>query len=255
MFQRKENHIMTKTITTIALLVSFLSFEARASQLFLRTQSFIARADISGQTYFSQNGNFDVAYLNAGYHFVSIFDVNRHPNNHRDNRRGRHASQYVVFTGRIFIPESSQVFAQITPRGSLLIERIVPMRRERYAPPPPRQGRGGDGRRDYNNGATRYQDPIVFNQRNLGFEALLGQLDRTTFDSDRKIIAKQYLLANRVTSNEVLQLLQNFRFESDRLDVAKIAYNSTLDPENYFLVNDAFQYSSSINALDRFIRS
>jgi hypothetical protein len=42
-------------------------------------------------------------------------------------------------------------------------------------------------------------------------------------------------------------------FESTRLDFAKFAYTYTLDKENYYMVNNAFSFSSSVAELNNFI--
>ncbi len=40
-----------------------------------------------------------------------------------------------------------------------------------------------------------------------------------------------------------------------RLDFAKYAYAYTLDLRNYYKLNDAFTFESSIDELDKYIRS
>jgi hypothetical protein len=42
-------------------------------------------------------------------------------------------------------------------------------------------------------------------------------------------------------------------FEEDKLEIAKYAYGSTLDVGNYFRVNDAFDFESTIEELDTYI--
>jgi hypothetical protein len=46
-----------------------------------------------------------------------------------------------------------------------------------------------------------------------------------------------------------------FNFESSRLEFAKFAYGYTYDLGNYFIVNDAFNFESSISELDRYIQT
>jgi hypothetical protein len=45
-----------------------------------------------------------------------------------------------------------------------------------------------------------------------------------------------------------------FDFESTRLTFAKFAYKYTFDKGNYYKVNDAFQFESSIEELNQFTR-
>jgi hypothetical protein len=44
-----------------------------------------------------------------------------------------------------------------------------------------------------------------------------------------------------------------FSFESSRLEFAKFAYKYTWDINNYFLLNDAFDFESSIDELNKYI--
>jgi len=44
-----------------------------------------------------------------------------------------------------------------------------------------------------------------------------------------------------------------FSFEATRLDFAKFAYKYTYDISNYYKLNDAFTFESSIEELNNFI--
>jgi hypothetical protein len=86
------------------------------------------------------------------------------------------------------------------------------------------------------------------------FSTVLRIINQASFDSEKRTIAKQYLRDNDVISQEVLELIRVFDFESSRLEIAKLAYRSTIDPQNYFIVNQGFQFSTSADALNRYIR-
>lgn len=45
-----------------------------------------------------------------------------------------------------------------------------------------------------------------------------------------------------------------FSFEDTRLDLAKYAYGYTFDIGNYYQINDAFTFSSSIDELNSYIQ-
>jgi hypothetical protein len=47
--------------------------------------------------------------------------------------------------------------------------------------------------------------------------------------------------------------MQQFSFESTRLDFARFAYAYVVDPQSYFMVNNAFAFSSSVDDLNRFL--
>jgi hypothetical protein len=246
---------MKKTITLLAAAMIMIVAEAQASRLFLTTNSYRATANISGQQYFSQNGEFQINQLRSGSHFVRI----RHQNNAHRNRNTRGNNSGHIFRGQIVIPHQSDVYARVTPRGRLIIDQIIPMRRSpRRSDCSPRQGRGttyGRGQQ-YDNrgqrGGVRTPTPRG-TQVQSNFSTALRMINQASFDSEKRSIAKQYLRGNSVTSQEVLNMIKALDYESSRLEIAKLAYTSTLDPENYFIVNKGFQFSTSANALDRHI--
>jgi hypothetical protein len=85
------------------------------------------------------------------------------------------------------------------------------------------------------------------------FQNLKYQIRNATFDSDQLRIARQAIRANGATSKQVRELMQMVSFESTRLELAKSAYRFTADQRNYYIVNDAFSFSSSVRELNSFI--
>ncbi|MEY4316156.1 MAG: hypothetical protein RI977_1533 [Bacteroidota bacterium] len=82
---------------------------------------------------------------------------------------------------------------------------------------------------------------------------LIAQMQQSGFDSDRLILAKQAINGHGVYADQVLRMMQELSFESSRLELAKFAYNQCLDPENYYLVNQGFSFSSSVRELNQSI--
>jgi hypothetical protein len=82
---------------------------------------------------------------------------------------------------------------------------------------------------------------------------MLQEISRQNFDSNRLQIAKQVISTNQLTSAQITDIMRLFSFESSRLEIAKFAYNYVVDPQRYFMVNNAFSFSSSVDDLNRFI--
>jgi len=87
------------------------------------------------------------------------------------------------------------------------------------------------------------------------FDQALESISSKTFESSKLTIAKQIVGANCLLCRQVKEIMKLFTFESNRLEFAKYAYKYTWDTGNYFLLNDAFQYETSIDELNRFINS
>jgi hypothetical protein len=74
-----------------------------------------------------------------------------------------------------------------------------------------------------------------------------------SFESSKLSIAKQITGSNCLTAAQVKELMLLFDFEGSKLEYAKFAYDKTYDKGNYFLVNDAFDFESSVQSLNKFI--
>ena len=46
-----------------------------------------------------------------------------------------------------------------------------------------------------------------------------------------------------------------FDFDNTKLEFAKFAYDYVVDPENYYKINDAFDFNQSRSSLTKFVRS
>ncbi|MEM6263536.1 MAG: DUF4476 domain-containing protein [Bacteroidota bacterium] len=87
------------------------------------------------------------------------------------------------------------------------------------------------------------------------FSQVKRSIDEKAFEQSKLTIAKQVLANNCLTSAQVQELLGQFTFESTRLEFAKFCYGRTHDIGNYYVVNDAFDFESSIDELNEYIQA
>lgn len=78
-------------------------------------------------------------------------------------------------------------------------------------------------------------------------------IESKSFSDSKLKLAKQVAGSNCLTAQQVKEITSLFDFESTRLEFAKYAYSRTYDIGNYFKVNDAFEFESSIDELDSYI--
>lgn len=95
--------------------------------------------------------------------------------------------------------------------------------------------------------------PVYIGMSPDAFASALRSIDLATFDSDQIRVAKQIIRRNGASSSQIADIMKALSFESSRLEVAKFGFQFVADPENYFVVNDVFWFSSSIRELDRYI--
>ena len=85
------------------------------------------------------------------------------------------------------------------------------------------------------------------------FESAKGSIKSKSFEDSKFTMAKQILGSNCMLSSQVKEVMMLFDFENTRLDFAKFAWGKTFDYGNYYKLNDAFQFESSIDDLNKYI--
>jgi hypothetical protein len=84
------------------------------------------------------------------------------------------------------------------------------------------------------------------------FNEVVQSIQAKSFDDSKLTMAKQVINTNCMTSSQVKRLMLLFSFEDTRLDLAKYAYGYTHDIGNYYQLNDAFTFESSIDELNTY---
>ena len=87
------------------------------------------------------------------------------------------------------------------------------------------------------------------------FAGIKSSIMSKSFESTKLEIAKQVLGQRCMTAGQVSEIIRVFDFESTKLDFAKFAYGRTYDIGNYYMLNDVFDFESSISDLNRYINS
>lgn len=89
----------------------------------------------------------------------------------------------------------------------------------------------------------------------MNFKDFESNLKSKSFSDSQVTMAKQFTRGNCLTSEQVKRIMKVFTFEEDRLDFAKFAYDYTFDQNNYYKVNEAFEFELSIEELDEYLES
>jgi len=87
------------------------------------------------------------------------------------------------------------------------------------------------------------------------FQGVKNSISSKSFDDTKLTVAKQVISSNCLTSSQVKEIMLLFSFEDTRLELAKWAYGYTFDIGNYYKLNDAFTFESSIEELNEYIGS
>lgn len=80
-------------------------------------------------------------------------------------------------------------------------------------------------------------------------------VENQSFADDKLTVAKQIANSQCLTTAQVAEMMSLFSFEDSKIEWAKTAYNRTYDVGNYWMLNDHFTFSSSVDELNKFIQS
>lgn len=87
------------------------------------------------------------------------------------------------------------------------------------------------------------------------FTTFLSKMKDKSMDNQKLDFAKSTMKNNWFTTDQVLQLLQTFSFENNKVELAKLIWHKTTDKGSYFKIYDAFTFSSSEKSVQEYIDS
>ena len=212
---------------------------------------------------FAKSNQFDLANISPGIHHIQVIKLT--PNNH-----GYGGLKRVLYNGTINIPHNSEVSAIVNKNRKLDI-RV-------------RKKVGGHGQIDYgehsgnghqngcgavngyscncndfdgfgyaNNNPQPFYEAAPFVISEPSFNQLVRVVNNTSFDATKLIVVKQALRDNYFTTEQIAILMSHFSFDSHKLVLAKKAYEKVVDKGNYFMVNEQFTFSSSVENLNNYL--
>ncbi|WP_323788268.1 DUF4476 domain-containing protein [Psychroserpens sp.] len=99
------------------------------------------------------------------------------------------------------------------------------------------------------------EDSGCFEMSRPDFNQALESIKSKTFSDSKLTLAKQITKGNCLNSGQIAHITSLFDFEDTRLEYAKFAYSYCFNPENYWKVNNAFEFEMTIDELNEYIES
>lgn len=234
---------MKKIIYTLllnALMISCANATHLGSELKIRMHEYRAIiVELDHINYNSPTTAFFIDELAPGRHQINIWALENHHRHHGQPR--------LAYSGFIDIPAQSKVTARLTEHQQLKVVRIEP-----------KFNSHNDCDNDDSYDPYYYSaPPVVLPVSNHygNFESLKSVIRNKSFDNTKAQIAKEYMYNNHICTREVAELMSLLTFESNKLDLAKYAYQYVDDPQNYFRLYNEFTFDSSVNELSDFIHA
>lgn len=85
------------------------------------------------------------------------------------------------------------------------------------------------------------------------FDRLLKMVKEENFDSNKNTLLSMVAGKNRFSTDQIRQIVELYSFDSGKVEAIKMCYPTTVDPENYFTLLSALDFSSGKNELKKFI--
>lgn len=216
---------------------------------------------------FSKSTQFDLANINPGIHHIQVIKLT-------PNHNGYGGLKRVLYNGTINIPKNALVKAIVDKKKGLEIKVFKNNHGHNnyysnnddyffddfnsypHSDHSCNNNYNGDnyGFNDdlgWNNNPYYNPQPMVM--PGASFRNLVRIVNNTSFDATKLIIVKQALRDNFFTTEQVAILMDQFSFDSHKLAMAKVAYEKTVDKENYFMLNEQFAFNSSVEELNQYL--
>lgn len=235
---------MKKTFT---LLAAFFFSTILLAQTKL-TISSVGNADlrvmVDGMKYTSNGRDIVINNLKNGNRIVKIFRAGN--DRSRNNNYGHSNGYQLVYSSSIFVKPQYHVDIIINRFGKAFVDEQ--MINGGYNDDDDNDWGVDNNDQYYDRYSRKAMDKATFDQ----FKQILK---KEAFDDTRLKLVTQFVSNNYFSAVQVKEMMGLFAFEDSKLELAKFAYDYTVDKGNYFIVNDAFVYSSSKEELMNYIKN
>ena len=200
------------------------------------------RVMVDGSKYRTNNNAVMIGNLKSGYHAVKVYRVTQGRDNNGGNGRPRNNMQ-LVYSSNIYVKPQYHVDITINRFGKALVdEQLISAG---FYDDEDDDWWGNDQPGSYGNQAMDARS----------FDQLKQTLSKEGFTSTRMSIAKSVIPNNYYNTAQVKELLDLFSFDNSKMELARLAYDYTIDKGNYYILADAFSFSSSKDELMKFIQT
>jgi len=242
-----------KKIFTLAIVslfsMSLMAFDGTRLSISTTTTGKELKFEIDGRQFSMKNNSITVGYMAEGYHQVKIFRESR------KNGFGFGRREEVVYKGSVYLKRGFHTDITVNRFGKVLVdERRIDRNDDWYQ----EEDEYYDDHNGYDNGQGNnnggWNNGYGNVMRGNEFESVKESLRKEWFEANRLKSAKFIIDKNNFTTLQVKELMLLFTFENNKLEIAKYAYNKTVDKQNYFQVNEVLTFNSSKEELAKFIR-
>ena len=195
---------------------------------------------------YNNKRSFNLKNIAPGSHYVKIIKK-------RKKHHGHGFFVKTIYQGYINIPSRKKVLMRVKGKNQLSFKFIKKPHNNHHGV----EQNGNNGTHAHEGyGSNGHQDGYGFQPScmNSGsFNRLLEAIENEPFDNGKLNVAKQAVALNHFNTEQVALIMDQFTFDNSKLEFSKLAYNKTVDKENYFLISSKFTFNSNANKLSEYI--
>ncbi|PID89435.1 MAG: hypothetical protein CSA05_03525 [Bacteroidia bacterium] len=178
------------------------------------------------KAYSTPTTKFKLNKVNPGKHRLKIIKDIKGPMGY--------SAREILFKGSIHIPPSSRVIAKINRHNDLVIVNIIPLKKNM------RDSLEKDKRKNVISA--------------IELKKLMSDIEKNKYESDKLQAAKDVIDNNQIKSNQLVDIIALFGFESSKIEFAKYAYPKVINKNQFHKVYDAFIKNNTIKELKQFVK-
>ncbi|MDB5196130.1 MAG: hypothetical protein JWP88_500 [Flaviaesturariibacter sp.] len=239
-----------KTLFTLLLATSLASSafaydEGRLTVTFASSSN--VQVLIDNRIYSQDDNSVVLNNVQPGQHTIQIYKASRNGRNYgKSNNRAD-----LLYSSTVYIKPSYDVDVMINRFGKAFIDEQAINARGRWDDRGYGNSNGSYGGYDKSGYSNNAGNQAMSDNE---FNSLVQRIRSQWFGNGKMSIAKEAVGRSYFASGQVRQLLVLFSSDTDKLDLAKAAYRNTVDQRSYYQLYDVFQFQSSKDELDRYIK-
>lgn len=208
--------------------------------------------NVSANTNATYSGNMvTISNLAAGQHTLQVYRLRNNSNNNNNTYNNPNKTNgRALYSSTFTLRRNYAVDISIANNGAVSISQKQVANNRMY------NRRNNNGNYGTNSGSYNNGNINRIAMTESDFNSLLKTVRGKWFQSSKITSEKDAFnnSANYFTTSQVRQLLQLISTESNKLDLAKLAYSRVIDPANFTQLYDMFNSQSSKDELDTYAR-
>jgi len=194
-----------------------------------------------------------ISGLTEGLHNVQVY--RQRSSGSFSMRSGR---TEVIYTGSLNVKKRTSLSVTISSNGRAVLKETRMIANPRNSGNEFDYGSGAQWGGNDNGGQwDDYGNSEAYNSgmSSRDFDRILQTIDKEWLEGNKLKSATQVVRANSLSVAQVSELVRLFTFENNKLELAKQAYQNTVDKRNYYLISDLLTFNANKADLEKYIRN